>query len=99
MLGHQRYRLTEEEEVEVRGIGARLLAEVQGYELPLNPEEKPRGYDVVRLLRPRSEHNLGAVRGGPLWWSTGSIRLELYLWSMRWSSAVRLASPSVGDRV
>lgn len=63
-LGHDRYRLTHEEEVDVQEIVADLLAKFQGYEVPLSPEDKPEENDIVRLLRPLPEHNLPAGSTG-----------------------------------
>jgi uncharacterized protein DUF4926 len=63
-LAHERYRLTQEEEVDVQGVVAGLLAEFQGYEVPLNPDDKPEENDIVRLLRPLPEHNLRAGSTG-----------------------------------
>ena len=57
-LAHQRYRLTQEEEVEVQGIIAGLLAEFQSCNLPPAIEVKPEEYDVVILLRALPEHDL-----------------------------------------
>jgi hypothetical protein len=51
-LGHDRYLLTQEEEINVQEIFADLLAELENYDLPLSPEDKPRENDVVQLLRP-----------------------------------------------
>jgi hypothetical protein len=63
-LAHGRYRLAQGEEADVQGIVAGLLAEFHIYELPLNPGDKPREYDVVRLLRPLAEHDLAAGSRG-----------------------------------
>ena len=63
-LGHERDRLTQEEEVDVRRVVADLLAEFQRYEVPLRPADKPEEYDIVRLLRPLPEHNLLAGSTG-----------------------------------
>lgn len=63
-LGHERYRLTQEEEVDVQKVVADLLAEFRDYEVPLSPEDKPEENDVVRLLRPLPEHNLRAGSTG-----------------------------------
>ncbi len=64
VLADERCRLTQDEEADVQGIAAGLLAELQGYELSLSPEDKPREYDVVRLLRPLPEHELSAGSRG-----------------------------------
>ena len=63
-LAHQRYRLTQEEEVEVQGIIAGLLAEFQSCNLPPAIEVKPEEYDVVILLRALPEHDLAAGSRG-----------------------------------
>lgn len=63
-LSHERYRLTQEEEVDVQGVVADLLAEFRSYEVPLSPEDKPEEHDVVRLLRPLPGHNLAAGSTG-----------------------------------
>lgn len=64
VLGRDRYRLTQEEEVDAQEAVADLLVEFQRYQLPLNPEDKPREHDVVRLLRALPEHNLPAGSKG-----------------------------------
>lgn len=64
VLDDGRLRLTQEEEMEVRGIVAGLLAEFQGYEVPLYPEDKPEEGDVVRLRRSLPEHHLPAGSQG-----------------------------------
>jgi hypothetical protein len=53
----------------VQGVVADLLAEFQGYEVPLSPEDKPEENDGVRLLRPLPEHNLPAG-------STGTVAVD-----------------------
>lgn len=63
-LAHGRYRLTQDEEVDLQGVVADLLAGFQDYELPLDPDEKPRENDVVRLVRPLPGHNLPADSRG-----------------------------------
>lgn len=63
-LDNGRLDMTQEEETEVRGIVAGLLAEFHGYEVPLYPEDKPKEVDVVRLRRDLPEHNLPAGSTG-----------------------------------
>jgi hypothetical protein len=41
-----------------------VKSQFQGHELPLHPDDKPREYDVVRLLRPLAEHGLAAGSRG-----------------------------------
>ncbi len=63
-LADGRHSLTEEEEANVQGIVAGLLAELQGYQLPLTPEDKPQEGDTIRLRRSLPEHNLPAGSTG-----------------------------------
>ncbi len=63
-LADERYRLTQDEEADAQGIVASLLAGFQSYELSLNPQDKPREHDAVRLLRPLAEHDLSAGSTG-----------------------------------
>ncbi|MGH3542016.1 MAG: DUF4926 domain-containing protein [Mycobacterium sp.] len=63
-LGHERYRLTQEEEVDVQGVVADLLAAFRDYEIPLSREDKPEEHDIVRLLRPLPGHKLPAGSTG-----------------------------------
>jgi Domain of unknown function (DUF4926) len=63
-LDERRYRLTQEQEVDVRGIVAELVAEFQNYELPPASKGKPEEYDTVILLRAVPEHDLAAGSRG-----------------------------------
>jgi hypothetical protein len=64
VLDDGRLRLTQEEEAEVRGIVAGLLADLQSYDVPLYAEDKPEEGDVVRLRRSLPEHHLPAGSQG-----------------------------------
>jgi hypothetical protein len=63
-LADGRHSLTEEEETTVEGIVAGLLAELQDYQLPLTPEDKPEEGDTIRLRRSLPEHGLPAGSTG-----------------------------------
>jgi Domain of unknown function (DUF4926) len=63
-LDSGRHLMPLEEEMEVRDIVAGLLADFQGYEVPLDPEDKPEEGDVVRLRRSLPERHLKAGSQG-----------------------------------
>jgi Domain of unknown function (DUF4926) len=63
-LAHDRYHLTQDEEVDVQAVVDDLHAEFRGYEVPLTPEDKPEEGDVVRLLRTLPRHDLAAGSTG-----------------------------------
>lgn len=63
-LVHERFTLSDDEEHDMHEAIRNLLTEFERYEIPLEPQERPREHDVVRLLTARPENSLAAGSTG-----------------------------------
>jgi Domain of unknown function (DUF4926) len=63
-LDSGRHLLTAEEDLEVQGIVAGLLAAFRSHQVPLQPDDKPEEGDLVALRRGLPNYNLSAGASG-----------------------------------